>query len=236
MRRRACAASAGDRCRTTSSTTATSADFGRAQILFGAQSLRGCAQRVSGHQRPGQWRRSGAGRSPHRRERLLPEALCRHPRRADAVSRSRVASGRSALLLPERDSRARRCSDQYVSLTRALVNDFPDSTWSEDALNNLGTYYIVSNAGRARGAGVQGVLRAVSGRPARAADGVEVRLVGVQDRQLRGDRSRLRGRCRQLPPLGLSPVVPVLGGARARSDWGSARPRSRGCGSFTPTT
>ena len=35
--------------------------------------------------------------------------------------------------------------DQYVSLTRALVNDFPDSTWSEDALNNLGTYYIVSN-------------------------------------------------------------------------------------------
>ena len=34
---------------------------------------------------------------------------------------------------------------QYVSLTRALVADFPDSTWSEEALNNLGTYYILDN-------------------------------------------------------------------------------------------
>jgi soluble lytic murein transglycosylase len=35
--------------------------------------------------------------------------------------------------------------DQYVALTHALVSDFPDSTWSEEALNNLGTYYILSN-------------------------------------------------------------------------------------------
>jgi soluble lytic murein transglycosylase len=35
--------------------------------------------------------------------------------------------------------------DQYVALTRALVNDFPDSTWSEEALNNLGTHYIVTD-------------------------------------------------------------------------------------------
>ncbi len=35
--------------------------------------------------------------------------------------------------------------DQYVSLTRALVSDFPDSTWSEEALNSLGTYYILDN-------------------------------------------------------------------------------------------
>jgi len=32
--------------------------------------------------------------------------------------------------------------DEYVSLTRQLVTDFPDSSWSEEALNNLGTYYI----------------------------------------------------------------------------------------------
>ena len=35
--------------------------------------------------------------------------------------------------------------DQYVMLTRALVTDFPDSSWSEEALNNLGTHYILSN-------------------------------------------------------------------------------------------
>ena len=35
--------------------------------------------------------------------------------------------------------------EQYVTLTRALVSDFPDSTWSEEALNNLGTHYILNN-------------------------------------------------------------------------------------------
>lgn len=34
---------------------------------------------------------------------------------------------------------------QYVALTRALVADFPDSSWAEEALNNLGTHYIVTN-------------------------------------------------------------------------------------------
>ena len=34
---------------------------------------------------------------------------------------------------------------QYVSLVRSLVNDFPDSTWAEEALNNLGTYFIVTD-------------------------------------------------------------------------------------------
>jgi soluble lytic murein transglycosylase len=35
--------------------------------------------------------------------------------------------------------------EQYVTLTRALVNDFPESSWSEEALNNLGTHYILNN-------------------------------------------------------------------------------------------
>jgi soluble lytic murein transglycosylase len=35
--------------------------------------------------------------------------------------------------------------DQAATLTRALVNEFPDSTWSDEALNNLGTQYIVTN-------------------------------------------------------------------------------------------
>ena len=33
--------------------------------------------------------------------------------------------------------------DEYVRRARALVADFPDSTWSEDALNNLATHFIL---------------------------------------------------------------------------------------------
>lgn len=36
-------------------------------------------------------------------------------------------------------------ADEAVTLTRALVNEFPDSSWSDEALNNLGTSYILAN-------------------------------------------------------------------------------------------
>ncbi len=36
-------------------------------------------------------------------------------------------------------------SDQFMSLTRQLVADFPDTSWAEEALNNLGTHYILEN-------------------------------------------------------------------------------------------
>ena len=35
--------------------------------------------------------------------------------------------------------------DEYIALTRELVAEFPDSSWSEEALNNLGTHYILTN-------------------------------------------------------------------------------------------
>ena len=35
--------------------------------------------------------------------------------------------------------------EQYIAQTAALVADFPDSSWSEEALNNLGTYYILQD-------------------------------------------------------------------------------------------
>jgi soluble lytic murein transglycosylase len=35
--------------------------------------------------------------------------------------------------------------DQTVALTRALVAEFPGSSWAGEALNNLGTHYIVTN-------------------------------------------------------------------------------------------
>ena len=42
---------------------------------------------------------------------------------------------------------------QYVALTQALVRDFPDSSWSEEALNNLGTHYILTNEDELAAAG-----------------------------------------------------------------------------------
>ena len=36
-------------------------------------------------------------------------------------------------------------ADQAAALTRALVDEFPDSTWASEALNNLGTQYILSD-------------------------------------------------------------------------------------------
>lgn len=35
--------------------------------------------------------------------------------------------------------------EQFVALTRALAKEFPDSSWSEEALNNLGSYYIIAD-------------------------------------------------------------------------------------------
>jgi soluble lytic murein transglycosylase len=35
--------------------------------------------------------------------------------------------------------------EEFLAQTQALVNDFPDSSWAEEALNNLGTFYILKN-------------------------------------------------------------------------------------------
>jgi soluble lytic murein transglycosylase len=35
--------------------------------------------------------------------------------------------------------------EEFLSRTEALVNDFPDSSWTEEALNNLGTFHILKN-------------------------------------------------------------------------------------------
>jgi len=35
--------------------------------------------------------------------------------------------------------------ETFIAQTRALVTEFPDSSWSEEGLNNLGTYYILTN-------------------------------------------------------------------------------------------
>ena len=35
--------------------------------------------------------------------------------------------------------------DEYVERTRTLVSEFPSESWAEEALNNLGTHYILTN-------------------------------------------------------------------------------------------
>ncbi|HET7618658.1 MAG TPA: transglycosylase SLT domain-containing protein [Vicinamibacterales bacterium] len=35
--------------------------------------------------------------------------------------------------------------DRYIALSRALLDEFPDTTWAGDALNNLGTHYILED-------------------------------------------------------------------------------------------
>jgi soluble lytic murein transglycosylase len=35
--------------------------------------------------------------------------------------------------------------EEFIAETQALVRDYPDSSWSEEALNNLGTFYILEN-------------------------------------------------------------------------------------------
>jgi soluble lytic murein transglycosylase len=36
-------------------------------------------------------------------------------------------------------------AEQFIAMTRAFLQDYPDSSWSEEALNNLGTFFIVEN-------------------------------------------------------------------------------------------
>jgi soluble lytic murein transglycosylase len=35
--------------------------------------------------------------------------------------------------------------DEYIGLTHSLVDEFPTSTWSEDALNSLATFHVLNN-------------------------------------------------------------------------------------------
>ena len=95
-----------------------------------------------------------------------------------AVARSRRPPGGSAVLHAQRAA-GPRTDDEFLALTRALVNEFPDSSWSEEALNNLGTYYILENDDEGAAAAFARALREVPHRPARRAGRVEVRGGGA---------------------------------------------------------
>jgi soluble lytic murein transglycosylase len=74
-------------------------------------------------------------------------ALKRYQRAKDELipllsSAVRAAEARYYWLLATRDAGA---VDDYVRLTRKFVDDFPSSSWTEEALNQLASHWIVAN-------------------------------------------------------------------------------------------
>ena len=120
------------------------ADIGRAQILFGARRYAE-ARAAFAALRPhvgGDDRELADLRIAECDFHLKNYAAARDALRPYLYKASRRAEARFFYL-----SAIRELTDhqQYVALTQALVKDFPDSSWTEEALNNLGTHYILTN-------------------------------------------------------------------------------------------
>jgi len=120
------------------------ADFGRAMLLFGAKryadarsAFQDLQRQVNGDEREVADLRVAESDYFLKRYAAARDALQPYLDRA-----SRRAEARFFYLSAIRELGD---SDRYIALTHALVSDFPDSTWSEEALNNLATYYIVTN-------------------------------------------------------------------------------------------
>ena len=119
-------------------------DLGRAQILFGARrfaearaafaAIRGS---VSGDDRELADLRVAESDFQLKNYRAARDGVRPYLQKA-----SRLAEARFFYLSAVRELGDH---DQYVALARALVADFPDSTWAEEALNNLGTHYILTD-------------------------------------------------------------------------------------------
>lgn len=120
------------------------ADLGRAQILFGARryaeakaAFQAIRPNVGGDNRELADLRIAECDFHLKNYAAARDALAPHLEKA-----SRRAEARFFHL-----SAIRELKDhpQYVALTNALVRDFADSSWAEEALNNLGTHYILTN-------------------------------------------------------------------------------------------
>ena len=120
------------------------ADLGRGQVLFGArryEEAKAAFAAVRAHV-SGDNRELADLRVAESNFHLKNYAAARDGLRPYLQKASRLAEARFFYL-----SAIRELGDhaQYIALTRALVADFPDSSWSEEALNNLGTHYILAN-------------------------------------------------------------------------------------------
>ncbi len=120
------------------------ADIGRAQMLFGARrypearaAFAAVRSHVSGDE--GELTNLRIAESDYH---LKNHAAARDGLRPYLQKASRLAEARFFYL-----GAIRELGDhaEYVALSRALFADFPDSSWTEEALNNLGTHYILQN-------------------------------------------------------------------------------------------
>ena len=166
-------------------------DLGRAVQLYGARRYSDARAAFAALQAEVERRRSRARRSPHRRVRLSSCSATR--RRATACGRgsTRRAPGRSALLLPERAARARprrRVPRADAGARPRLSRQLLVRGGAQQPRHLLHP----QERRRAGGQGLRRAVREVPERPARRARGMEVGLVGLQERRLRRDGARLR--------------------------------------------
>ena len=136
------------------------------------------------------------------------------------TSGARQAEARFFYLMSQRGLRN---DDTFEQLVRALEQDFPDSTWAEEALNNLATFYIQ----RDRDDEADAVLREMYARfpRGRYAERAAWKAGWACVSQGRHERSRplLRVGCGKLSAIGLPAGVAVLVGPRTRRDGRCAR-------------
>ena len=203
-------------------------DLGRAAMLFGARRY---AEARTAFQ---DMQRQASGDDRELADLRVAECdfhLQRYAAARDGVqpvSRTGVAQGGSALLLSVRAARARPAR-RVRRADAGAGRRFPGDSWAEEALNNLGTHYIVTNEDEAA---AQRVRRAAtrnsrpapapSARPGSMAGGATGTANYASDGQ---DVRECRGR---VPALGLPAVLPLLGGARTRQ----ARARGDGDARF----
>ena len=119
-------------------------DMGRAQLLFGARryaEARTAFQELQ-HVVDGDDKELAGLRVAECDFSLKQYAAARDELRPYLDRASRKAEARFFYL-----SSLRELGDhaQYIALTSALVSEFPDSSWSEEALNNLATHYILTD-------------------------------------------------------------------------------------------
>ncbi len=131
--------------------TGYAADLGRAQMFFGARryaEARAAFQEVqklaSGDDRELADLRVAESDFHLRRYEAARDALRPH---LDTASRKAEARYFHLSAIRELGQH-----EEYVAGTRALIADFPKDFWAEEALNNLGTHYILTNQDEAAAA------------------------------------------------------------------------------------
>ena len=119
-------------------------DVGRAQMLFGARRYSESKDAFEAIQPSldGDQRELADLRIAESNFYLRRYAAARDGVRPYLQKAARLAEARYFYLSATREL---GYEDEYIALTRALVAEFPDSSWAEDALNSLGTHYIVTN-------------------------------------------------------------------------------------------